>query len=85
MRHDRIFLWTVGPGLVYLIAFFLAPLPSLRPLARRWRIAYGLLLGPLMALAQLYSSVAFGPFLALLAVSLLTPTIDRFTHARTLV
>lgn len=72
-------------GPILFIAFFLAPLPSLRPLARRWRVAYALLLGPLMALAQLYGSVAFGPFLALLAVSLLTPTIDRFTRARTLV
>ena len=50
-----------------------------------WRAAYALILGPLMALAQLYSGVAFGPFVALLAVSLLTPTIDRFTRARTLV
>jgi spermidine/putrescine transport system permease protein len=25
-RADRIFLWTVGPGLVYLLAFFLAPM-----------------------------------------------------------
>ena len=72
-------------GPILFIAFFLAPLPSLRPLARRWRMAYALLLGPLMALAQLYGSVALGPFLALLGVSLLTPTIDRFTRARTLV
>ena len=72
-------------GPILFIAFFLAPLPSLRPLARRWRVVYALILGMLMALAQLYSSVAFGPFLALLAVSLLTPTLDRFTRARTLV
>lgn len=72
-------------GPILFIAFFLAPLPSLRPLAGRWRVAYALMLGPLMALSQLYGSVAFGPFIALMAVSLLTPTIDRFTRARTLV
>jgi Na+-translocating ferredoxin:NAD+ oxidoreductase RnfD subunit len=72
-------------GPMLFIAFFLAPLPSLRPLAGRWRVAYALLLGPMMALAQLYGSVAFGPFIALLAVSLLTPTIDRLTQARTIV
>jgi Na+-translocating ferredoxin:NAD+ oxidoreductase RnfD subunit len=72
-------------GPILFIAFFLAPLPSLRPLARHWRITYALLLGPLMALSQLYGSVAFGPFIALLAVSLLTPTMDRFTRARTIV
>lgn len=72
-------------GPMLFIAFFLAPLPSLRPLARKWRIAYALSLGPLMALSQLYLSVAFGPFAALLALSLLTPAIDRITRARTLV
>ena len=72
-------------GPILFIAFFLAPLPSLRPLAARWRIAYALLLGPLLATAQLFGSVAYGPFIALLAVSLLTPLIDRFTRARTLI
>lgn len=72
-------------GPMLFIAFFLAPLPSLRPLAGRWRVGYALMLGPLMALSQLYGSVAFGPFIALLAVSLLTPAIDRNTRARTIV
>ncbi len=72
-------------GPMLFIAFFLAPLPSLRPLAGHWRAWYALLLGALMAIAQLYGSVAYGPFIALLAVSLLTPLVDRYTHAETLV
>ncbi len=77
--------YEVLAGPMLFIAFFLAPLPSLRPLAGRWRVGYAVVLGPLMALAQLYGSVSFGPFIALLAVSLLTPVVDRITRARTIV
>ena len=72
-------------GPILFIALFLAPLPSLRPLAGRWRVAYALVLGPALAVAQLYASVAQGPFVALLVVGLATPFVDRFTRARTLV
>ena len=72
-------------GPILFIALFLAPLPSLRPLPGRWRVAYSLVLGPALAVAQLYGGVAYGPFVALLVVGLCTPFIDRFTRARTLV
>ena len=72
-------------GPILFIAMFLAPLPSLRPLAGRWRVIWASLLGPLMAASQLYASVAFGPFVALLLASLATPLFDRMTRAKTLV
>ena len=70
-------------GPILFIALFLAPLPSLRPLAAKWRVIYALVLGVALAVAQLYASVAQGPFVALLLVGLglATPFVDRFTRA----
>lgn len=71
-------------GPILFVALYLAPLPSLRPLANRWRIVYALLLGPAVALAQRYGDTSVGPPAALLVVALLTPFMDRATRARTL-
>jgi Na+-translocating ferredoxin:NAD+ oxidoreductase RnfD subunit len=73
----------VGPML--LMIFFLATAPALRPMARRARVIYGLLVGILAAGLQLYASISYGPYLALLIVSLLTPLLDRFFRTRPLV
>jgi Na+-translocating ferredoxin:NAD+ oxidoreductase RnfD subunit len=66
-------------------AFFLATAPSVRPMTRRARTLYALLIGILAAVFQLYVSVSIGPYLALLAVSLATPTLDKLFPPRTLV
>jgi hypothetical protein len=42
-------------------AFFLATSPAIRPLARRGRVIYALLVGALSARQQLYVSVSVGP------------------------
>lgn len=68
-----------------LMSFFLATAPSLRPMSRRARVLYALLIGVITALLQLYTSIAIGPYLALLIVSLLTPLMDRYISPRTLV
>jgi Na+-translocating ferredoxin:NAD+ oxidoreductase RnfD subunit len=68
-----------------LSAFFLATAPSVRPMTARARTLYALLIGALAAVLQLYVSVSIGPYLALLAVSLLTPTLDKLFPPRTLV
>jgi electron transport complex protein RnfD len=68
-----------------LVAFFFATSPAVRPLARRARTIYALLVGVLSAVFQLYATVAIGPYLALLAVSLLTPAFDRWFTPKTLV
>jgi Na+-translocating ferredoxin:NAD+ oxidoreductase RnfD subunit len=68
-----------------LMIFFLATAPALRPMARRARVIYGLLVGILAAGLQLYASISYGPYLALLIVSLLTPLLDRFFRTRPLV
>jgi Na+-translocating ferredoxin:NAD+ oxidoreductase RnfD subunit len=73
----------IGPML--LMAFFLATAPALRPMARRARVIYGLLVGILAAGMQLYLSISFGPYLALLIVSLLTPMLDRMFRQHPLV
>lgn len=74
---------TAGPAVF--VAFFLATAPSLRPLTRRARTLYAALIGIAAAAAQLYLSVAIGPYLALMAVGLIAPIIDRWFTPRTLV
>ena len=43
------------------------------------------LIGLFAAVFQLYVSVAFGPYLALMSASLLTPTLDKWLRPRALV
>jgi len=64
-------------GPMLFTAFFLATASAIRPMTRRGRVIYAVLLGILVAICQLYLSVAYGPYLALLAVGLLTPLMDR--------
>jgi Na+-translocating ferredoxin:NAD+ oxidoreductase RnfD subunit len=67
------------------VAFFLATEPTVRPMARRARAIYAILIGILAATLQLYCSVRAGPYIALLMVGLLTPILDRLFVPRTLV
>lgn len=67
------------------MAFFLATAPAVRPMSRRGRAAFAILVGVFAAVFQLYLAVSIGPYLALLGVSLLTPLIDRLFRPRTLV
>lgn len=69
---------------LFFSAFFLAPLPSLRPISRSARPVYGLLLGVTSAALQLYVSVSSGPYIALLAIGLVVPLMDRLARARPL-
>ncbi len=66
-------------------AFFLAGSPTVRPMVKPARTAYAVLIGGLTAVIQLYVSVALGSYIALLAVGLLTPALDRFLAPRSLV
>ncbi len=66
-------------------AFFLATSPSVRPMARRARAIYAVCFGALTAVFQLYASVAMGPYLALLFVGLLAPSLDKWFRPRALV
>ncbi len=66
-------------------AFFLATASSTRPLTRRGRAVYSLVIGLLSAVFQLYVSVAFGSYLALISASLLTPGLDKWLKPRALV
>jgi electron transport complex protein RnfD len=65
-------------------AFFLASAPVVRPTTGRGRAVFAVMLGLAAAAAQLYVSVADGPYLALLIVTLLTPAIDRVFGVRPL-
>jgi electron transport complex protein RnfD len=67
------------------VAFFLATSPQSRPMSGRGRAIHGVALGLLAAPAQLYGSVAIGPYVALLLVSLASPVLDRLFPRRTLV
>lgn len=66
------------------MAFFLASAPMIRPLTGRGRVVFAVLVGLASAAFGLYISVANGPYLALLIVSLLTPMIDRYLGVRPL-
>jgi Na+-translocating ferredoxin:NAD+ oxidoreductase RnfD subunit len=68
-----------------LTLFYLATAPGLRPITRRGRSIFAILLGFLAAVLQLYATVAMGPYIALLIIVLLTPTLDRFIRPRPLV
>jgi Na+-translocating ferredoxin:NAD+ oxidoreductase RnfD subunit len=67
------------------VAFFLATEPGIRPIARRARTIYAILIGVVAAALQLYCSVRAGPYLAMLLVGLLAPIFDRWFVPRTLV
>jgi Na+-transporting NADH:ubiquinone oxidoreductase subunit NqrB len=77
--------YEIMAGPMLLMMFFFATAPTLRPMAGRARVLYGLLVGVTAAGLQLYVSISYGPYLALLLVSLLTPTLDRITRQRPLV
>jgi Na+-translocating ferredoxin:NAD+ oxidoreductase RnfD subunit len=67
------------------VAFYLAPAPGVRPLTRRGRTVYAVLIGVVAAMLQLYLDVSYGAYLALLMVGLFTPLLDRLFKPRPLV
>ncbi len=66
------------------MAFFLATSPTVRPMAGRGRVLFAAILGLLTAVLQLYVSVSWGPYAALLVAGLFTPLADRFFSPRPL-
>jgi Na+-translocating ferredoxin:NAD+ oxidoreductase RnfD subunit len=72
-------------GPVVFMAFFLATAPSIRPVSKWARALYAIIAGLLTAVFQLYASVSYGPYLALLIASLLTPTFDKLLGPKPLV
>jgi hypothetical protein len=72
-------------GPLLFAAFFLASAPGVRPLTRRGRAIYAILIGAGTAALQLYLDVSYGAYLALLIVGLLTPLLDRVFRPRPLV
>jgi Na+-translocating ferredoxin:NAD+ oxidoreductase RnfD subunit len=72
-------------GPMLFMAFFLATAPSIRPASKWARALYATIAGLLTAVFQLYVSVSYGPYLALLIASLLTPTFDKLLRPRPLV
>jgi Na+-transporting NADH:ubiquinone oxidoreductase subunit NqrB len=72
-------------GPMLFTAFFIATAPAIRPTTRRGCATFGALCGLAAALCQLYASVSFGAPLAVLLVSMLTPSLDRWIRPRPLV
>ncbi len=72
-------------GPLLFVAFYLASAPGVRPLTRRGRTVYALLLGVIAAALQLYLDVSYGAYLALLIAGLFTPLFDRVFKPRPLV
>lgn len=77
--------YEIMAGPLLFMAFFLATSTTVRPITRRARTIYAVLTGVLAGALQLYVSLSIGPYLALLAASLLTPTLDKLFRPRTLV
>lgn len=71
-------------GPLLFVAFYLAPAPGVRPLTRRGRTVYAILIGLVAAVMQLYLDVSYGPYLALLMIGLFTPILDRWFKPRPL-
>jgi len=72
-------------GPLLFVAFYLASAPGVRPLTRRGRAVYALLIGAGAAALQLYLDVSYGAYLALLIAGLFTPLLDRMFKTRPLV
>ena len=66
------------------MACFLATYPPVRPMTRRGRTVFAVVAGLLTAVLQLYVSVSWGPYVALLCAGLLTPLADRWFQPRPL-
>ena len=77
--------YEIMAGPMLFAVFFLATSPALRPLSRRARVIYACGLGVLCAAAQLYVSVAVGPYLAVSVAGVASPVIDRRFKPRPLV
>lgn len=71
-----------SPGLF--MALFLATSPTVRPITRRGRTVFAIAVGILTAAMQLYVSVSWGPYAALLLIGLLTPVVDWLFKPRPL-
>ncbi len=63
---------------ILFVGFFLATSGSLRPMSHRARAPFAMLVGFLCAVFQLYASVSFGPYVALLVAGLASPMLDRW-------
>jgi hypothetical protein len=72
-------------GPLLFVAFYLASTPGVRPLTRRGRAVFAVLIGIAAAALQLYLDVSYGAYLALLIVGLVTPLLDRIFRPRALV
>jgi Na+-translocating ferredoxin:NAD+ oxidoreductase RnfD subunit len=72
-------------GPMLFVAFYLASAPGVRPLTRRGRTIYALLVGAAAAALQLYVDVSYGAYLALLMIGMLTPIFDRVFKPKPLV
>jgi Na+-translocating ferredoxin:NAD+ oxidoreductase subunit D len=72
-------------GAIPFMSFFLATTPAARPMARRARALYAILIGITAAVFQLYFSAGNGAYFAMFGVSLLTPMLDKLFRPRTLV
>ncbi|HEV2292320.1 MAG TPA: RnfABCDGE type electron transport complex subunit D [Tepidisphaeraceae bacterium] len=72
-------------GPLLFVACFLATAPGVRPMTKPGRAIYAILVGVLAAVAQLYLSVSFGAYVAIVLVSPMTPLLDRWVRPRPLV
>src|SRR6185369_2821941 len=72
-------------GPLLFVAFYLASTPGVRPLTRRGRAVFAILIGASTAALQLYLDVSYGAYLALLIIGLFTPVLDRIFRPRALV
>jgi len=72
-------------GPLLFVAFYLAGAPGVRPLTRRGRAVFAILIGAGTAALQLYLDVSYGAYLALLIIGLFTPVLDQLFRPRALV
>ncbi len=72
-------------GPLLFVACFMATAPGVRPMTKGARAIYAIIVGILAAAAQLYLSVSYGAYVALVLASPVTPLLDRWVRPRALV
>jgi hypothetical protein len=71
-------------GPLIFIALLIAPLASLRPLARRWRVPYGIVTGVGVVTVQRYIEPTVLPLFVPVLLGFASPWLDRISSARIL-
>ncbi len=67
---------------LFLVVFFIANQPGIRPLSGRAGVVWSILFGTLSATLMAMVSMPFGPIIAVAVAQFITPTLDRYLPSK---